>query len=275
METTEAIIDVHVHIFPERMFKAIWKYFENRDWVVHHENIEEMQKTLSAHGVSHAAALSYPHKLGVAESLNAFMESVGRTNTMFLPFASVYPDDEDFRQYVDRALDSPNLHGFKFQPLVQKFDVNRPDLDYLYEQCVERDVPIVMHIGSGPYANEYVGLPHFRKLMKRFEELRICVPHMGVPEYDDFLLMLDDYPNMFLDTTMINTPTDVFDTSYTGDPELLMRHPDRICFGSDWPNVPYSYHDAIHSLDRFGLSPSVLRNVMYENPVRFLKLKFE
>jgi len=275
METAEAIIDVHVHIFPERMFKAIWKYFENRDWAVHHENIEEMQKTLSSHGISHAVALSYPHKLGVAESLNAFMESVGRTNAMFLPFASVYPDDENFRRYVNHALDSPNLHGFKFQPLVQKFDVNRPDLDYLYEQCVERDVPIVMHIGSGPSTNDYVGLPHFRKLMKRFEELRICVPHMGVPEYDDFLLMLDDHPNMFLDTTMINTPTNVFDTSYTGDPELLMRHPDRICFGSDWPNVPYSYHDAIHSLDRFGLSPAVIRNVLHENPVRFLKLKFE
>ena len=224
----KGIIDLHVHIFPERMFQAVWKYFESRGWDVHHEQVGHIQSTLSFYGVSRAVGLSYPHKVGIAESLNRFMESVGRDYSMFLPFASVHPEDTDFRSYVDYALDSPRIHGFKFQPLVQRFDVNDPRLDYLYEQCLERDVPIIMHIGSGPYSNEYVGPDHFQKLMRRFDRLRICVPHMGAPEYDVFLSMMDDHPRMFLDTTMINTPTDLFDTSFTGSREMLGCPPDKI-----------------------------------------------
>jgi len=166
------IIDLHVHLFPERMFEAVWQQFTSRGWGFHREYVPQIKQTLRAHGVTHAVGLSYPHKSGVAKPLNGFMETLGASESMFLPFASVYPDDPDFREIVDHALDSPHLHGFKFQPLVQRFDINHVRLDYLYEKCLERDFPITMHIGSGPVANEFVGIDHFRKLMRRFERLR-------------------------------------------------------------------------------------------------------
>lgn len=271
------IIDLHVHLFPERMFEAVWRYFETLDtlWDVHHEHPDRIAKTLAAHGVTRAVGLSYPHKIGVAESLNLFMESIGRSHPIFLPFASVHPDDHNFRQYADYALDSPYLFGFKFQPLVQKFDLNDPRLDYFYEQCLERDTPITMHIGTAPTTNEFLGVRHFRKLMRRFPDLRVCVPHMGGFEYDDFLVMLEDHPKMFFDTTMINTSTHVFDTAFKGDRERLMRHADRVCFGSDWPMVPYAYQVALDSLERFGFLPDALRKVTRDNALRFLNLKPE
>lgn len=264
------IVDLHVHLFPDRMFQAVWKYFESYGWAVHHENVEKIEQTLTSYGITLAVGLSYPHKKGVAESLNLFMEKVGREFPLFYPFASVHPEDENFEQYIDYAIQSDHIFGFKFQPLVQQFDVNTPRLDYLYTQCEERQIPIVMHIGSGPYGNQYVGPRHFAKLMKRFENLRICVPHMGGPEYDYFLSMLDDYPNMFLDTTMIETPTDVFDTRFTGNRKKLFEHSDRICFGSDWPNVPYSYREALDSVEGFGFQKEDRIRVMNENGIRFL-----
>ena len=266
------LIDLHVHIFPKRMFEAIWRFFESYDWAVHHENVDRIVKTLKAHGVTTAVGLSYPHKKSVAETLNLFMEEVGKTEPLFKPFASVHPEDENFRRYVDYALSSDNIHGFKFQPLVQAFDVNDPRLDYLYQGCLEKEFPITMHIGSGPYANEFVGPDHFVKLMKKFPELRICVPHMGAPEFDNFLQMMDHHPNMFLDTTMINTPTDLFDTAFRGNQELLVRHQSRVCFGSDWPNVPYGYKDAVLSVEKFGFEPQAYEKVMTKNGLRFLNL---
>lgn len=271
-EHTQEIIDLHVHLFPERMFYAVWNFFESHGWGVHHENVKKIEQTLTSFGITLAVGLSYPHKKGIAESLNLFMEEVGRESTLFRPFASVHPGDENFEKYVDHAIESEHLFGFKFQPLVQQFDVNTPRLDYLYERCEQKQVPIVMHIGSGPYANEYVGPKHFSKLIRRFEKLRICVPHMGAPEFDDFLYMLDDYPNMFLDTTMIETPTDLFDTSFRGNREKLFSHTDRICFGSDWPNVPYSYKEALDSVDGFGFQNTDRRRIMSENGLRFLNL---
>lgn len=270
--SSSGIIDLHVHLFPERMFAAIWDYFESRGWAVQREPVEQIARTLRAHGVSLAVGLSYPHKPGVAGPLNRFMESVGRTDELFWPFASVHPDDDDFEAIVDHALESDHLHGFKFQPLVQRFDVNHPRLDYLYRACLEADLPITMHIGSGPVANEFVGPAHLTRLLRRFPGLRICVPHMGAPEYDDFLELLDDHPNLFLDTTMIQTTCDLFDTRFRGDPDRLARHADRICFGSDWPNVPYPYQEALDSVSRFRLPDEARASVLAANARRFLQL---
>ncbi len=265
-------VDLHVHAFPERMFAAVWRYFEDRAWGVHRQQAAEVAATLTAHGVQRAVALSYPHRAGVAAPLNRFMAALGQEHALFLPFASVHVDDDDLRACVDEALASPHLYGFKFQPLVQCFDINHPRLDYLYEACLEADFPLLMHIGTAPVANEYVGHAHFARLMERFAGLRVCVAHMGAFEFDAFTRMLDDHPRMYLDSTMINVRCDLFDTAWRGDAELLARHADRVCFGSDWPNVPYDYAEALASAGRFPLPPGGEAGMLGGNALRFLKL---
>ena len=43
---------------------------------------------------------------------------------------------------------------------------------------------------------------------------------------------------------------------------------DRILFGSDFPNIPYSYADAMRSIIRLpGIDDGWLRGVFYENAV--------
>lgn len=264
------VVDLHVHLFPPRMFEAVWRYFEQRDWAVHHEQVEAVARTLKAHGVELACALSYPHKPGVARPLNQFMEQVGARWPLFRPFGSVHVDDESLEQDVEHVIGSPHLQGFKFQPLVQRFDVNDPRLDGLYRRCVESGTPVIAHLGNAPVANEFVGFDHFERLMGRFPELKICVAHMGGFEFDRFLAALDDFPDLWLDTTMINVRTDLFDARWRGDSERLARHADRICFGSDWPNVPYEYAEALASLSRFPLSDSALDGLRGANALRFL-----
>jgi hypothetical protein len=268
-----SLVDLHVHLFPRRMFEAVWDYFEARDWAVHREHVEEVARTLAGHGVTLACALSYPHRAGVARPLNEFMESVGRELPLFRPFGSVHVEDESLRADVDHVIASPHLHGFKFQPLVQRFDVADLRLDYLYERCVETGTPLVMHLGTAPVANPFVGFARFAALLRRHPGLRVCVAHMGAFEVDEFLRALDDYPGVYLDTTMINVRTTLFDTTWRGDAERLGRHADRICFGSDWPNVPYPYQEALDSVARFPLPAEALPGVRGENALRFLGLK--
>ena len=264
------MIDLHTHVFPERMFQAVWGYFEQHDWGVHRQQADHIVRTLRAHGVQRAVALSYPHKVGVAGPLNDFMVSLGQHHGFYIPFASVHVEDHDLRACVDRALASPQLHGFKFQPLVQRFDINHPRLDYLYEACLEADFPLLMHVGTAPLANEFVGYQHFARLMRRFPQLRVCVAHMGAFEFDAFLALLDRHPRLYLDTTMINTRTELFDTSWRGDEQLLARHAHRVCFGSDWPNVPYDYAEALASVARFPVAPTAQEAIMGANALRFL-----
>ncbi|MBN1947789.1 MAG: amidohydrolase family protein [Bradymonadales bacterium] len=274
METlsTGPVVDLHLHLFPHRLFEAVWDYFEQRGWPVHRHKIDQIERTLVHHGVSRAVALSYPHRPGVAHRLNRFMESVGDGHPLFLPFGSVHLEDEEFEACVRQVFDSPLLYGFKFQPLVQRFDVNHPRLDMLYQGCCERDFPILMHIGTGPVGSPHVGFAHCRRLVARYPQIRLCVAHMGAFEFDEFLRLACDHPRIYLDTAMINTRTDLFDNTFRGDPDLLERCADRVCFGSDWPNVPYSYQEALDSLDRFELPPESRPGLLGANALRFLKL---
>ncbi len=266
------IVDLHVHLFPRRMFIAIWDYFESRSWPVHREHVDQIAKTLAAHGVSRAVGLSYPHKPKMARQLNRFMAQTGEQLPLFHPFASVFPDDEDFADTVEEVFSSSGLYGFKFHPLVQKFDLNDSRLDGLYELCLHQDFPLLVHAGTAPESNPYVGFTHFKRLMQRFPELRICVAHMGGFEFDAFLSALDDFPKMYLDTTMINTRTDLFDTTWRGNARHLERHADRLCYGSDWPNVPYPYQEALDSVARFPLPEEKTQAILGKNALRFLRL---
>ncbi|MDY0001729.1 MAG: amidohydrolase family protein [Polyangia bacterium] len=266
------ILDLHLHVFPPRMFEAVWRFFEGFDWAVHHEQAEDIARTLSAHGVGRATALTYPHKPGVSRGLNRFGEELAQAFPVFLPFGSVHVEDDDLDALAKEVIASPHLYGFKFQPLVQGFDVNDPRLDGLYGACQEARFPLVMHLGTAPYSNAFVGLEHFDRLMARFPRLRICVAHMGAYETEGFLERLDRHEDLWLDTTMINVETDLFDTAWKGDASRLARHADRICFGSDWPNVPYPYSEALESVGRFPLPPEARQGVLGANARRFLGL---
>ena len=267
------LIDLHVHVFPPRMFEAVWQYFETRGWSVHHEHAADIARTLTAHGVSRAVTLHYPHKPGVAGDLNRFAEDVAQVHPIFLPFAAVHVEDADLRAEVDRVIASPHLHGFKFQPLVQAFDVNDPRLDYLWGACCEAGFPVLAHLGTAPMSCPWVGVAHLDRLLHRFPTLRLCVAHLGAFESDAFLARMDRFPDLFLDTAMIAVRTDLFDTTFRGDADALARHADRIAFGSDWPDVPYPYQEALDSLARLPLPPSSLADLRSGSARRFLRLE--
>jgi predicted TIM-barrel fold metal-dependent hydrolase len=87
--------------------------------------------------------------------------------------------------------------------------------------------------------------------------------------------MMDDHPNMFLDTAVINITDHLIDTAYTVEPSRLLDYEDRICFGSDWPLIHYDYQTALDSVKRFGFPPEIYRKVMFDNALRFLKVNPE
>jgi predicted TIM-barrel fold metal-dependent hydrolase len=47
---------------------------------------------------------------------------------------------------------------------------------------------------------------------------------------------------------------------------------DRIVFGSDFPDIPYGYHDALRALERLGLGDAWLRAVCWDNAARLFGL---
>jgi len=89
-----------------------------------------------------------------------------------------------------------------------------------------------------PYRDAFTGFAHVRRMMERFPRMRVCVAHMGCFEPQAFLALTGEVEHLYLDTTMALAPAA---SGYVGaDPaaiatEQLLRHQDRILFGSDFP----------------------------------------
>jgi uncharacterized protein len=128
-------------------------------------------------------------------------------------------------------------------------------------------VPVIIRCGSGPVPGEHTGPEPIRRLLRRFPRLRLIIAHMGMPEYTEFLDICDSSADVRLDTTMAFTP---FVDEVTPFPPFqlhrLRQLGDRILFGSDFPNIPYGYADAMRSIIGLpGTDEKWLRGVFYEN----------
>src|SRR5580692_6643068 len=73
----DSLIDVHTHFMPERLLAAVRAYFDaagpliGRPWpIVYREGERARVAALRAFGVGAFTAMLYPHKPGMARSLN-------------------------------------------------------------------------------------------------------------------------------------------------------------------------------------------------------------
>ncbi len=136
----------------------------------------------------------------------------------------------------------------------------------MWSQIADAQVPVIIHCGSGPAPGTYTGPDPIARLLKRFPSLPLIVAHMGTPEYEQFLGLAERFENVRLDTTMSFTDFSEADAPYP--PELRPRLADlgpKILFGSDFPNIPYTYTHALDAIVRLDLGDDWVRGVLYRN----------
>ena len=268
-------IDVHVHLHPERLARAISEVFARDGWrPAHAWDPEEVAATLAAHGVERFCFFSYAHKPGIARSLNTWIAETARRLPAGVPIGTVHAGDDDLLAIADEAIDQ-GLAGFKFHLSVQRFRADDARLMPFYERVIERDRFLIVHAGTMPYRDPYTGLDGFRAVMARFPALRVIVAHLGAFDTEAFCAMTEEFPGLHLDTTMALTP--VADRYLGGDADaiptaLLLRYQDRIMLGSDFPLIPYPYDEERSFVARRALPDVVARKILHDNAARFLRL---
>ncbi len=182
-----------------------------------------------------------------------------------MPPPTFYPEPEA-GEYVEAAI-RDGAQVFKAHVQVGRYQPNDPLLDHVWGAIEDAGIPVVIHCGSGPVPGEHTGPEPIRRLLRRYPRLRLIVAHLGMPEYTEFLDICESSADVRLDTTMAFTPF-VDETMPFPSSQLprLRQLGDRILFGSDFPNIPYGYIDAMRSITRLpGIDDAWLRKVFYEN----------
>lgn len=274
------IIDVHTHFMPKSVLDKVWRYFDaagpmlGRPWPINYR-LEESHRvdTLRAFGVRRFTSLVYPHKPDMAAWLNQWAAQFARDTPDCLPTATFYPEP-GATDYVRGAIDA-GARIFKAHIQVGDYDPTDPLLGDVWGVIEDCGIPVVIHCGSGPQPGRFTGPEPVRRLLRRHPRLVLVVAHMGMPEYDEFMDICLESEAVHLDTTMAFTAfVNELMPFPSGEDPRLRAAADRILFGSDFPNIPYGYREALDAITTLpGIDDAWLRGVLYDNAARLFAVE--
>ncbi|MEU8852283.1 amidohydrolase family protein [Streptomyces sp. NPDC048564] len=274
------LVDVHTHFMPERVLHKVWDYFDalgpltgGVEWPITYRK-EEAERTtvLREFGVGAFTAMLYPHKPGMARWLNGWAADFARRTPDCLHTATLHPEP-GVEAYVRDAVDA-GARVFKAHVQVGAYDPADELLEPAWGLLAEARIPIVIHCGSGPAPGKHTGPDPIARVLARHPRLRLIIAHLGMPEYEEFLGLAEQYEEVRLDTTMAFTD---FAEQLTPFPRRALPRMaglgDRILLGSDFPNIPYPYIHQLQALERLGLGDAWLRAVCHDNAAQLFGLE--
>jgi uncharacterized protein len=161
---------------------------------------------------------------------------------------------------------------------------NAESLEPFFALAEELDIPVGIHMGTGPPGAPYVGSRNYRArlsslllledVLVRHPNLRVWAMHAGWPLADDAIATLYTHPQLYVDIGVIDyaLPREEF---YGYLRRLINAgFESRIMFGSDqmvWPEAIPVAIEAIRSAPF--LTEGQKRDILYNNAARFLRLK--
>jgi uncharacterized protein len=264
-EDFPAVVDAHVHLFPDRLFDAIWRWFDRYGWPIRHKlYTPEVIDFLLSRGVGHLVAFGYAHKPGVADSLNQLLARVSAENPRVTALAAVHPGEPDARGVLERAF-ALGLCGVKIHCHVQSVAPDAEALEEVYTMASAHGLPVVIHAGREPKSPGYACDPHaicsaerVERVLGAYPRLRLSVPHLGADEFDAYGRLLERFDNLYLDTTMAIAGYFPDEVPF----RLLEARPERVMYGTDFPNIPYAWDRELRRIAARGLREEALRAVL-------------
>jgi len=265
------VADVHSHFMPRVVMDKVWTYFDDAstnygiDWPIEYREDEQARLAiLRGLGVRSFTSMIYAHKPGMAAWLNQWAVQFAAEHSDCLHTSTFYPED-GVVDYVAEAIEA-GTRVFKIHLQVGAFDPRHELLKPVWALIAQEQIPVVIHCGSGPVPGSFTGPGPTAELIAAHPDLSLVIAHMGAPEYGDFLELADRYENVRLDTTMAFTD---FMNRLASFPEELMPKLQTagergdVLFGSDFPNIPYSYEHAAAAVTQLGLGDEFERQVFW------------
>ncbi|ODA40558.1 amidohydrolase family protein [Desulfosporosinus sp. BG] len=270
MYDIQKICDAHIHLFPDRLMGAILDWFVQRGWTMpYRQPVETLLNYLENIGVTSAFVLGYVHKKDMAAGINAWLKDVCEKFPWLHPFAALHQDDTGQEKILSQALDEWDFPGVKIHTFVQNVAANDERLWPMYRMLSERRKGIILHLSGLPIETPNTRVDALLDVLKSFPNLKITIAHMGLPK--DFSLAVKlaaNYSNVYLDTAyMLGNPRFPLQEDWL---KAIDANPTKFIYGSDFPIMDYSPHDAIQAVNLLPLTKEVKTQLLWDNAQRFL-----
>lgn len=267
------IVDAHVHLLPNPVLEAVQEWFQREvSWTLPDVTTSDVVEFVDT-SLDGAVCFPYAHEPGVARSMNRKTSEVVNQFEGVVGLATAHAGDSDPGDIVRDGL-AIGLQGVKLHCPVQKFSPDDTRLDPIYELAVERGLPVVVHASSHPFyrGSELIGPALIERTLERFPRLRLCIPHLGLFETDQFFDLVERYDGLAFDTAVAvgDQIHELIGVRDGGFPlKRLREHVDRIMFGTDFPTYPHSVvYDELVSATASAF-PAHCDEVFHQNAIEF------
>jgi predicted TIM-barrel fold metal-dependent hydrolase len=275
-QTAIPVIDTHVHVFPQKLFLAVREWFETYAWKFHDQGtVDDLVGLQFENGAAGLVLMGYAHRPGAAEMINRTTGRLLRAFPHTAGLAAVHPEDDHPGDILKQAREEFGLCGVKMHCHVMRRAPDDPLLFPIYEDLCAWQGILNIHAGREPAIDAYgvdvralSGAARVENVLKRFPEMKVIIPHLGFDEMDEFYNLLETYPNLYLDTTMILGGFFQVDV----DRSKLIRHADRVLYGSDYPHIPYDMETEVRALLALDPGEGPLRQILHDNAKRLFPI---
>ena len=163
---------------------------------------------------------------------------------------------------------------------------NDERMEPYWELAEQLDLPVGIHIGTGPPGVIYLGAPKYRarmhspltleEVLVRHPRLRVYIMHAGFPMLDDLLALMYAHPQVHVEVGVIvhTQPRPAFYRYLRGITDA--GYANRVMFGSDQMVWPGTIERGIKVIENASfLSNGEKRDILYNNAANFLRLSEE
>ena len=259
------IIDFHAHIYPEkiaaRASQSISHFYENApmSWT---GTADELIATGKKAGITKYVVHSAATSPAQVEVINNFIIKECQKHSEFIGFGTMHQDYENYSGELER-IKAAGCKGIKLHPDFQKFAVDDPIMDKIYDKIEELNMVILFHAGDCRY--DFSGPRHFLNLIKKHPNLKVVAAHFGgYTEWENSMHYLVGQ-NIYFDTssTLWKLPVEKAR-------EMIKKHGyEKILFGSDFPMWDFS--DELKRIESLGLNENEKQAILYKNAEKLLK----
>lgn len=170
---------------------------------------------------------------------NDYVFEVCKRHPEFLPAASIHPARKDAMDELERCLEL-GARALKLLPNCHDIDCSDPRFDAFWERMAEAGLPLLAHTGGEmtvPVANRAYENP---EVLRRPLEIgmKVIAAHcasgsglVGHDHFDGLVAMMHTFPNLYADSSALNTPFRSKAIGRVLDSDIL----DRVLHGSDYP----------------------------------------
>jgi uncharacterized protein len=260
------VVDAHVHFMPDRLQQRVWAYFDRGGPLLGRPipvtyRLSEQQRIdrLRQMGVRAWTALVYPHKAGMAATLNDWGVGFAARVPEAIQTATFFPEP-GVADYMADAV-TAGARAVKAHVAVGRYDPRDPLLRPVWGLLEDAALPVIIHASSSP-ASPYTGPGPVAEVLARFPRLRLVFAHAGSPEFGGFAELCRRFAECRLDLSMV---FDDFTSSPGGLGRELRGLSGQVLWGSDYPSIPHPVSHQVTRLLDSGFDSGWLAQVFWHN----------